>query len=144
MDIKRRLIVKITSIIFLLLLYISCCEKNKENYSDSFLNFEDYLIYDDCNIYKVIIEKGDYIFKFGLSGKCDSLTVNDYLNHYEVFYQSKDSLFSKRGKIRIEYYNEMKNADLLIEKIVLITKKITNRPVMINERWDEGFEIEVK
>lgn len=72
------------------------------------LDFIDSYVYQDCNIYKVIIDSGNYSFRIAFSGSCKKLSFQDFYDDYKSFLNEyKDSIRKRSGLIlRLEFYNE--------------------------------------
>ena len=82
--------------------------------------------YKDCVLYQSILDEGDYTFRFSLSGKCDSLTKQTYINQYEFFLKNyKNRYRLKKGMLlRLEYYEELDIKRSDIEKIKSLTEEL--------------------
>lgn len=105
----------------------------------------DKYIFKDCNIYKIIVNSDNYSYKIALSGKCDSLSFEDYYSDYEQFLDAyDDSITIKVGqKILIEFYDKL----LFTEKNLAQLKGLTESSFDINtsiaDSWNKGIEFRV-
>lgn len=95
---------------------------------------------DSCNVYTMLFEQGDYIFRFALSGRCPTLTRELYLDQYTNFLKDySDSLTYSEGKfIRLDFYEKMGIDKDMIARLVVATENISKKQVSIRE-FSEGY-----
>ena len=126
--------------LFVILILAICfsCKSNKLIEKENYNTVETDL--NDCNIYKMIFNDGKYMFRFALSGKCDNLSNEDYINNYKTFLDTyKDSLKVKNGMIIFEHYNTPKLNNNMIDSIEKITTEKLKRQVELKEKSEEKF-----
>ena len=133
-------------IIIIVLIFIIVCQlscNNNIQEKDKYI-IEEVNIGKDCSIYKIIFENHSYIFKYALSGACNELKVEDYINEYEKFYSSNDTLKLKSGKILFEYYDNFGKIDYLKDSIINVTRKISKKNVIFHSQDLNSIIIEVE
>ena len=101
---------------------------NKNSY-----HVEDKYITDDCNVYIMYFNDGNYLFKFALAGRCSTLTSKKYLEEYRFFLKKylDDSKPVKFGLILVEYESINSMPLSLHEEILDITKILYNEKAEI-------------
>lgn len=137
-----------TLLISIIILLISCkqCPDSKvKEQKDNYIMYET-LMYGDCSLYKMVFNEGIYSFRFALSGKCEKITKDDYIVDCKSFVEKfkNEISFEKNKYIRFEYYKELKIDDTSICKIISIMENISNKKIILKERWEEGFDLKIE
>lgn len=126
--------------VFFSFLFVSCSngqvsESNHDNYE--YVNYE---VAENCSAYGMIFKKGNYIFRFALSGSCDSFTSDDFSNVYNKFLtENQQKISSKKGRIIIDFYSPINQ-----QKIIKLTESIFLSKVTLIKIEKERFELEIK
>lgn len=134
---------QIINIILIVLIFSNC--KNKKTHESemqtfTYTEFETNL-HKDCSIYKMVFIDGRNSLRIALSGKCGNLSNKEYLIDCKNFitkYENKIS-FKKDQYLRFEYYKELQVDSLKISEFIKDLENITNKKILLTEKWDEGF-----
>jgi hypothetical protein len=120
---------------------ITSCKNNRKSKED--FKYEDYFI-QDCNLYKMIFAKGDYILRFATAGYCLNITIDDYISEFNRFYSQNNTINKKEGKIIFDI-NKSWDKKYLQDSLISIVKKYSKREVFINkyESYDTRIIINV-
>jgi hypothetical protein len=111
---------------------------------DNYYFVDNFNVRDSCNLYKMVFYEGDYLFRIALSGNCNTLTSDEYVNDYEVFLKQYIKKINKNKKyIRFEYYKSTHVTDEKIERIKEITQSYFNKNILVIKEWEEGLELEL-
>lgn len=131
-------------IVFLLLIGSCCTVKNDEIDKPENYFLTERKISEDCNAYQIKYFSGKNVFRFSLSGKCENLTVDSFLQEY-AFYLStyRDSLMDRRGFVIVDYYSISNPNNILVDSIISITQRNFETYVALSEIDDKGFTIKV-
>jgi len=147
MDIKIRLNSFILFFSVLIIILIDSCNNNNMETQD--IVFEKHKIHEDCEMYTNTknLEIG-YLFRIGIAGHCGKISANEYITEYEKFCILKKSLFPRnvriKGKIVVADINSINKNDTILISVISITKRVSGGLVLVNKKWDDGFELEIK
>lgn len=144
MDFRKRQIGTYKAVVFLCLILSYSCISNSEHEKDYHYFIRNNLN-NHCGISAMVFKEGETLFRIGLSGSCDSITMDTYCSEYEkMIHTYSDSLFNREGIIVLTYYN-FNTTDSLLQKIRKITMSKTHKNIEIKEIWNkEGFILHVK
>ena len=149
MGFRRRLKKVISGSIILTTVLLWGCNECNYQETDNY-KLLDYHFSDSCNIYKMIFQEGDYVFRFALSGSCNTLTSKDYIaNYYEFLnqpflHQVFDSLEIDEHILRLEYYPKIEIEKTEIDQLLEITQVQLDCKAHTIKHWDEGVEFRIK
>lgn len=129
--------------IIIIVFFVLACKHSDDEIGKS----ENYILSErkiskDCNAYQMRFDKGEYIFRFALSGPCKKLSLKNYIKEYSGYlYSNHDRLVNKKGLIIIEH-NELNNKDIQ-DSILYITKKNFKADVFLYETDEKSFVLKV-
>ena len=132
---------------YLILLIVAAgCQVEEELHLPDTYNINESYKSDDCSIYQMIFKKkGDYIFRYALSWKCNLLTASNYIAEYERFLQKYKKPFpANEGLIIFEHYYSDKFNNEMIEEISAITESKFKSTVSIKEIDDNSFILKLE
>jgi hypothetical protein len=131
--------------IIILLLFLSCKNKDNEIGKPEKYILSEKEISEDCSVYQMKFYKGEYIFRFALSGACKKISIENYIKEYsEYLFNNHDSLVNKRGLIIIEHNELNKNNKKKIQdSIIGITEKYFKRNIFLYEKDESSFILKV-
>ena len=97
--------------------------------------------------FQMRFKHGDYILNFALSGPCEQLKTEEYINEYSGYLQKyQDSFLVKKGFILIKYHGlnfADTNIKNLQDSVINITKRSFKANVSLVEYDDNYFKIKV-
>jgi hypothetical protein len=121
---------------------LNCCTASNEKSKG--LEFIDQPLSTDCNFYVMKFDKGEIVFRFALSGKCESLTNTLFIEEYQFSLQ-KNKQFVREGVFIIDYYEEISLNQTDIDKLLKATKLIIpDHIVQIKSTEKERITLSVK
>ena len=130
-----------------LFLFVSCKNNDEEIGRPDPYILTERDISEDCGAFQMRFKHGDCILNFALSGPCEQLKTEEYINEYSEYLQKyQDSLLVKKGFILLQYHSH-NFADTTIknlqDSIINITKKSFKTNVSLKESGKGYFEINV-
>mgnify|MGYP001004837416 CR=1 FL=1 len=146
---KRLIKLKLMSYLLLGLLYSSFFGTSCNSGVNSMEKESYYIVEtagDSCSIYKMIFYQGDCSFRFALSGKCPSLTKENYLEDYSKFileYKSR-LRFNETKTIILEFYEGLKIDAKSVEQLIKMTELASGRSVFLGKQESERIELTIK
>ncbi len=151
MGTRRRLITKNKNTMLLIMLsflfsssLFSCITESNEEKEEKYVVFDKE--YEDCNIYQMVLTEGEYLYRFSLSGSCQSINKVEYLDVYTNLVSKNKNLYKvESGKmIKIEYYTSLLIDIEDITKIKSVTEEVLNCKLQLFIQEDEEITFRIE
>lgn len=126
-----------------ILFLLSCDKKDRIDNPEQYSLIEKQISI-DCNAFKMLFNKGDYLFVYSISGRCENITNEIYLQEYKEFLcQYKNHFINKKGYIILNY-TEFYNNKKMIREVINITNKEINKNIILSELDESGITLYVR
>ena len=129
--------------ISIILFILTACKQNIIHNPEEYYLTEKNM-YDDCNLYQLFFENGDYLFKYSLAGSCNNLTKEDYIIEYTDYLKRNKALLSNRlGFIILDKFdvNDFKKVE---DTILFITKEFYKKKIYIYNSDKLSFTLKLE